>query len=65
MKPAKEGATTNLNLVTASGAVYSFLLVEKGDKTSATTPDLKVYVNGDPEAQPARQSPSARHRSRN
>ena len=25
VKPAKEGAATNLNLVTASGAVYSFL----------------------------------------
>ena len=30
VKPAKEGAATNLNLVTASGAVYSFLLTEKG-----------------------------------
>ena len=29
VKPAKEGAATNLNLVTASGAVYSFLLSEK------------------------------------
>ena len=29
VKPAKEGAATNLNLVTASGAVYSFLLTEK------------------------------------
>jgi type IV secretion system protein VirB9 len=28
VKPAKAGATTNLNLVTASGHVYSFLLVE-------------------------------------
>src|SRR5215813_8090426 len=28
VKPAKAGATTNLNLVTASGRVYSFLLVE-------------------------------------
>jgi type IV secretory pathway VirB9-like protein len=26
IKPAKEGAATNLNLVTASGTVYSFLL---------------------------------------
>ena len=26
VKPAKAGATTNLNLVTASGNVYSFLL---------------------------------------
>jgi len=45
VKPAKEGAATNLNLVTASGAVYSFLLTEKG---GAGMPDLKVYVNADP-----------------
>ena len=43
VKPAKDGATTNLNLVTASGAIYSFLLTE--GKT--TQPDLKVYVNAD------------------
>jgi type IV secretory pathway VirB9-like protein len=47
VKPAKEGAATNLNLVTASGAVYSFLLGEKG---GAGMPDLKVYVNADPSA---------------
>ncbi len=47
VKPAKEGAATNLNLVTASGAVYSFLLNEKGG-TSA--PDLKVYINTNPDA---------------
>jgi hypothetical protein len=35
VKPAKEGATTNLNLVTTSGAVYSFLLTEKADKNPA------------------------------
>ena len=29
VKPAKEGAATNLNLVTASGRVYSFLLTEQ------------------------------------
>ena len=29
VKPAKDGATTNLNLVTSSGAIYSFLLTEK------------------------------------
>jgi type IV secretion system protein VirB9 len=46
VKPAKEGTSTNLNLVTGSGAVYSFLLTEK----SAGTPDLKVYVNADPNA---------------
>jgi type IV secretion system protein VirB9 len=42
VKPAKEGAATNLNLVTSSGSVYSFLLNEKNG-----SPDLKVYVNGD------------------
>ena len=47
VKPAKEGATTNLNLVTASGTVYSFLLSEKN---GGGTPDLKVYVNADPNA---------------
>ena len=46
VKPAKEGSSTNLNLVTGSGAVYSFLLTEK----AGGTPDLKVYVNADPNA---------------
>ena len=41
VKPAKEGAATNLNLVTKSGSIYSFLLTEK-----ASPPDLKVYVDG-------------------
>jgi len=45
VKPAKEGASTNLNLVTASGAIYSFLLSEKSGNA---TPDLKVYVTSDP-----------------
>src|SRR5258708_38924478 len=48
VKPAKSGATTNLNLVTASGHVYSFLLVE-----GSTDPDLKVYVLPDATAVPA------------
>jgi type IV secretion system protein VirB9 len=39
VKPAKQGAETNLNLVTASGTVYSFLLTE-----GATPTDLKLYV---------------------
>ena len=47
IKPAKEGAATNVNLVTATGAVYSFLLDEKN---GGTPPDLKVYVNADPAA---------------
>jgi type IV secretion system protein VirB9 len=50
VKPAKEGATTNLNLVTTSGAVYSFLLTEKTEKNGGGTPDLKVFVNGDANA---------------
>jgi type IV secretory pathway VirB9-like protein len=41
VKPAREGAATNLNLVTKSGAIYSFLLTEE-----AVAPDLKVYVEG-------------------
>ena len=45
VKPAKEGAATNLNLVTSSGSVYSFLLTEKNG-----SPDLKVYVKGDERA---------------
>jgi type IV secretion system protein VirB9 len=44
IKPAKEGAATNVNLVTASGTVYSFLLTEG----KAAQPDLKVYVTADP-----------------
>ena len=47
MKPAKEGTATNLNLVTGSGTVYSFLLAE-----SKSAPDLKVYVTADPDAAP-------------
>src|SRR5918996_365209 len=45
VKPAKEGAATNLNLVTASGTVYSFLLREGKN----AQPDLKVYVSADPD----------------
>ncbi len=51
IKPAKEGAATNLNLVTASGTVYSFLLNER---SGSNTPDLKVYVNADPSALPSK-----------
>ena len=42
VKPAKAGATTNLDLVTARGTVYSFLLTE-----GAADPDLKLYVDPD------------------
>src|SRR5258707_2598765 len=39
VKPAKAGASTNLNLVTATGNVYSFLLAEGTGEA-----DLKLYV---------------------
>jgi type IV secretion system protein VirB9 len=39
VKPAKAGTSTNLNLVTASGNVYSFLLTE-----GTAEADLKLYV---------------------
>jgi type IV secretion system protein VirB9 len=42
VKPAKAGAETNLNLVTSSGTIYSFLLTEK-----SSPPDLKVYVQAE------------------
>ena len=45
VKPAKAGAETNLNLVTARGTIYSFLLNEK---SNGPQPDLKVYDNADP-----------------
>jgi type IV secretory pathway VirB9-like protein len=49
VKPAKAGAETNLNLVTATGTVYSFLLREgKPDGKPVTVPDLKVYVTAEP-----------------
>lgn len=51
IKPEKAGARTNLNLVTASGNVYSFLIVE-GDGQ----PDLKVFVETKDVAMVAAQS---------
>ena len=50
IKPAKEGASTNVNLITTTGAVYSFLLAE----SKATPPDLKVYVTADPAVAPSK-----------
>ena len=43
VKPAKAGAETNLNLVTASGNIYSFLLREISER-GAGDPDLTVYI---------------------
>jgi type IV secretion system protein VirB9 len=43
VKPAKEDTQTNLNLITESGNVYSFVLSEVSGKPSEE-PDLKVFV---------------------
>jgi type IV secretion system protein VirB9 len=43
IKPAKASAVTNLNLITASGNIYSFLLAEVSEAPTEV-PDLKVYV---------------------
>jgi type IV secretory pathway VirB9-like protein len=42
VKPAKEGITTNLNLITASGNIYTFVLIEVSQ--TGAQPDLKVFV---------------------
>lgn len=56
VKPAKASAETNLNLVTARGAIYSFLLSEKSAAVAAqSAPDLKVYVTADPATPVGRQ----------
>lgn len=39
VKPAKEGATTNLGIRTASGRIYTFMLTE-----SKAPPDVKIFV---------------------
>lgn len=44
IKPAKAGASTNVNLITASGNVYSFVLREISETTGAHA-DLKVFVS--------------------
>ena len=43
VKPAKAGAQTNLNLITASGNIYSFALVEVSEMSDGL-PDLKVFI---------------------
>jgi type IV secretion system protein VirB9 len=44
VKPAKAGARTNLNLVTASGNIYSFMLTEVSEQPKVE-PDLKIFVD--------------------
>ena len=47
VKPAKAAATTNLNLVTTRGIVYSFVLAEVGE---SGIPDLKLFIQSGDEA---------------
>jgi type IV secretion system protein VirB9 len=49
VKPAKAGSQTNLNLVTASGNVYSFLLAEVSEVPNAE-PDLKIFIEAKEES---------------
>jgi len=49
VKPAKVGSRTNLNLITASGNVYSFVLSEVSDAADSD-PDLKIFVEPKDEA---------------
>jgi len=43
LHPAQVGSRTNLNLVTASGHVYSFLLTEVSSQPDVQ-PDLKIFI---------------------
>src|SRR5713226_9481779 len=43
LHPAQQGIRSNLNLITSTGRVYSFLLTEVSNDSSAE-PDLKLFV---------------------
>src|SRR6185437_10513242 len=60
LHPAQAGNRSNLNLVTASGHVYSFLLNEIS-KEPDTVPDLKVFVTPSDESSIAGSAASARY----
>jgi len=53
VKPAKPGSETNLNLLTASGQIYAFVLSEISEVKGAE-PDLAVYLESDDPALVAR-----------
>jgi type IV secretory pathway VirB9-like protein len=50
--PAQAGIRSNLNLITASGKVYSFLLTEISNEPNAD-PDLKIFVEPKERSGPA------------
>jgi len=43
VKPAKAGSSTNVNLITESGSVYSFVLSEVSE-LEGSEPDLKIFI---------------------
>ena len=47
VKPAKEGAMTNVNVIAKSKTIYSFLVQEISKPGSKEKPDLKVSLAGD------------------
>src|SRR5580704_9799264 len=57
VKPAKAGSETNLNLLTASGQVYAFVLTEIS-ALKGQDPDLLVYLDPD---DPARATAAREH----
>ncbi len=59
LHPAQPGIRSNLNLVTASGHVYSFLLTEISKETDSD-PDLKVFVTPNEEQASAGHPTTAR-----
>lgn len=56
LHPARKGIESNLNLITASGHVYSFLLTEISDQPNAE-PDLKIFVQRKDDPAPSADSP--------
>ena len=60
LHPAQSGIRSNLNLVTASGHVYSFLLNEIS-KEPDSEPDLKVFVMPNDESSVAGSAAPARY----
>lgn len=50
IKPSKEGAQTNVNIVAQTGAIYSFLVREitrAGGAASKEKPDLRIHLGDD------------------
>ena len=44
LKPVRDGARTNLNVISRSGRYFSFLLTEVSKESPPTEPDLKLFI---------------------